>query len=778
MSEDCSTQLKYSRELNAAGISTISVGKNKVPNLNWKQYQNRLPTDNELKEWHAKKDNAGIGVVCGAISGNLEVIDIDPAGDTYEARSKEASEIADWTMSAIEKRSPGLSEKLAIHRTPSGGNHILYRCQEPVEGNQKLAEVPTRNELDQKLSTIPKIDVEGYESKAGAKLQVLSVAFQYLASESSPKRDRTVIETRGEGGYVVGPHSPVSCGRPGSDQHYEHVAGPKLAVLQPITEKERDILLNVCRQFNVKPSTKPAQKVEQRADPAQPSLAGEVRPGDDFSNRVTWADILEPAGFTHVGNDGDTARWRRPGTKSKLSATTNSGGSDLFYPFSPNCGMEPNRGYNRFSVYALLNHDGDMSRAAEELARQGYGSRPSLDHIDIDEALDGSGIEKIENEIKSFPLFRYEEFLELEAPENYLCEQILIAGESCVIGGKEKTCKTTIAIDLLLSIGSATRFLNRFDCPKRETTGFLTGESGIPKLQRSLKTIMASKQFFPLDDTPEIYEPPAFLISQTLPDLSSRKSLEQVKRTIEQFGLKVLALDPMYLCLGSAAELTNNVSAMGNLLRSLDEISKDTGCTIIVLHHTNRKSENNEPLTLRDLSGAGLPEWARQWILLSTRTPFDPDTHEHKLWMVNGGSAGHAGKYAIDICEKDSADDWAWNVSVRTIGQEKAEHQARKIEKKAESEKTKSQEFVANLRKALNSRDDGSTINELKRCFQDNGYPLRTHITADKMGEFVEAGFIKADEATRGNNQKITAYFPAGTWIESSDHPAEISSSN
>ena len=46
----------------------------------------------------------------------------------------------------------------------------------------------------------------------------------------------------------------------------------------------------------------------------------------------------------------------------------------VFYVFSSNATpFEPNRPYNVFSVYTLLEHNGDYSKATTELLKQGYG---------------------------------------------------------------------------------------------------------------------------------------------------------------------------------------------------------------------------------------------------------------------------------------------------------------------------------------------------------------------------------------------------------------------
>ncbi len=61
-----------------AGISVIPLrlDGSKAPALpSWQPYQERLATDDELHQWF--RYPAGIGMVAGAISGGLEVLDFD-----------------------------------------------------------------------------------------------------------------------------------------------------------------------------------------------------------------------------------------------------------------------------------------------------------------------------------------------------------------------------------------------------------------------------------------------------------------------------------------------------------------------------------------------------------------------------------------------------------------------------------------------------------------------------------------------------------------------------
>src|SRR5207248_4509818 len=105
------------------------------------------------------------------------------------------------------------------------------------------------------------------------------------------------------------------------------------------------------------------------------SLAGgdDLRPGDLFNRVASWEEILIPYGWELVRRVADKGEWRRPGKQGPgISATTNWNGSDLLYVFSTSTLFEPERGYSKFSAYALLNFGGDFVAAARALAAQGY----------------------------------------------------------------------------------------------------------------------------------------------------------------------------------------------------------------------------------------------------------------------------------------------------------------------------------------------------------------------------------------------------------------------
>ena len=171
----------------------------KAPEGFWKEFQSRRPTGEELRNWYSN-GRTGVGVVCGAVSGGLEMFE-------FEGRAVE-----DGVLEAFDRAAEAAGIFELVRRimdgycewTPSGGIHLLYRCSET--GNIKLAQ---RRRADN-----------------------VSV---------------TLIETKGEGGYTVIAPSDGSVHPTGGA--WTLVCGG-FASIETITPEERAQLHALARTFN------------------------------------------------------------------------------------------------------------------------------------------------------------------------------------------------------------------------------------------------------------------------------------------------------------------------------------------------------------------------------------------------------------------------------------------------------------------------------------------------------------------------------------------------
>ncbi|MCL4197688.1 MAG: DUF3987 domain-containing protein [Phycisphaerales bacterium] len=314
------------REAGLCVLPARREGNDKWPEVSWKKYQKQLPSPEQVTRWF-KQPRDAMCIVCGIVSGNLEIIDFDFGGEAFEP----------WRRS-VEAISPGLVDRLFLESTPSGGRHIAYRSQSPVSGNTKLAQ--------------RRIEVESAEP--------VVIGSKEFVPRQEPSGQWvvviTLIETRGEGGLCLCAPS----------EGYKVLQGD-LCNLPVISSEEREIVLDCARALDELP------KPIVGASPIRTRDATDTpRPGDDFNQRGDPRPFLLNHGWT-LTIPGENEHWCRPGKIRGTSATLKNG---VFYVFSTNAApFEAEKGYPPFSVYAFLEHHGDFAAAASALKAKGYGGR-------------------------------------------------------------------------------------------------------------------------------------------------------------------------------------------------------------------------------------------------------------------------------------------------------------------------------------------------------------------------------------------------------------------
>jgi hypothetical protein len=271
-------------------------------------------------------------LVCGTVSGNLEMIDFDCQGVAFSP----------WRQ-LVDERAPGLAERLVIEQSPSGGWHVVYLCASLICGNIKLAERVVV------VSGSDEVELYGKKykpRKVGDRWEV------WL----------TLIETRGEGGIFLCHPTPG----------YQLVQG-QFTELPVLRDDERETLLEVAWSLD---------ELKRQPDPVPCGSDPCGRPGDDFNQFGDVREILRRHGWT-MARGGENEYWRRPGKTDGWSATLKDG---VFHVFSTSAApFEDKKPYSPFAVYALLEHGGDYSTAAAALRVAGYGSdvRGGVDLVGI-----------------------------------------------------------------------------------------------------------------------------------------------------------------------------------------------------------------------------------------------------------------------------------------------------------------------------------------------------------------------------------------------------------
>jgi hypothetical protein len=300
--------IEIAKEYYKSGLSIIPIGEKKLPIGAWKRNQTELIEPNFTS-------CVGIGIVCGAVSGGVECIDID---SKYDLTGK----LFENYKNLINEVDKNLLKKLVVQSTPSGGYHFVYKC-ETIDGNKKLANRYTTDA--EKL-------------------------------ENPKEKIKVLIETRGESGYfMVAP-----------SDGYKVIYGD-LKQISILSALERETLLVCARTLNEVFEAATVNKNSQK------TILENLSPFEDWNNRGDVLDFLEREGWVVKLKNGAKNLLLRPGGTGMWSADWNED-KRIFYVFTSSSEFEQNKGYNPTQVLAKLKFNDDFSECAKWLLKEGYGN--------------------------------------------------------------------------------------------------------------------------------------------------------------------------------------------------------------------------------------------------------------------------------------------------------------------------------------------------------------------------------------------------------------------
>ena len=324
----------------------------------------------------------GIGIKGGKESDNLEIIDFDNHfGDAKKIISEFLN--IDEVKEIYNKYHP------PIESTQSGGFHLFYRCDN-IEGNQKLASKPKWDE------------------------------------KSNRFKPDCIIETRGEGGYVVS--APT--------KGYELIRN-KIVDIQYITVEERETLLTNAKSFN-----QFIQNVKSDIN------ENKDKPGDYYNEQLEAIEEMKGALKRNGWHEINNHLWRREGKSKGISATIGKVAPNVFYCFTSNgYPFEPESGYKPFQVVGLLEYNGDFSKFAKDLSeRYNLGKKPDYNKpiVKLDEKINYNEI--LDKAFIDLSITPPKPPIILEISDNkgngYEWQRLFTLGNFSAITGKAKSKKT------------------------------------------------------------------------------------------------------------------------------------------------------------------------------------------------------------------------------------------------------------------------------------------------------------------------------------------------
>lgn len=340
----------------------------------------------------------------------------------------------------------------------------------------------------------------------------------------------------------------------------------------------------------------------------------------------------------------------------------------------------------------------------EAWASQYRNDEPSAD---TDRDLFATANDWLRERVDDKPRFRTYTAAQLdgaEFPVRFLIDNILVEGQPCGVGGFEKSLKTTIMLASGIALDLCEPFLGMFPVSERKRFIMFSGESGMATLQETSRRICRSYGC-------ELSELDGFIISPDLPQILDANDLADFDAVIDEHDADVVAIDPMYLCLGDIDERAANMFAMGKPLTRLNEVCVRRGRTLMFAHHFSGVPQYGATPKASQFAYSGFKQFLRQWVLLNRMEEYTPGTGLHRLKMAIGGNVGHGGLWIAEIDEGHRNDQGGrrWSVSVKTIDEAKQESSTRSAELKTEAAERKLSEARAAACRFLAKHPDGQS---------------------------------------------------------------------
>lgn len=207
------------------------------------------------------------------------------------------------------------------------------------------------------------------------------------------------------------------------------------------------------------------------------------------------------------------------------------------------------------------------------------------------------------------------EVLGIQDPEHAeLITGLIQAASNVLIAGGPKSHKTNAALEMAVSLATASAFLGHFHVPRAVRVGIVLMEGAKHRLRRRLERICQAHDVDPHDLDGGLFvwfRPPL--------RLADAVAMGELAAYVAEYELDVLIIDNWsYVSSGdsnSADEVQPQLDALGNLRRSRD------GLTVVLLHHTRKITGDREGERVTDMirNSSAFGGWYDAGLLL-TRT--------------------------------------------------------------------------------------------------------------------------------------------------------------
>lgn len=190
------------------------------------------------------------------------------------------------------------------------------------------------------------------------------------------------------------------------------------------------------------------------------------------------------------------------------------------------------------------------------------------------------------------PMCRAHE-LELRPPEqNWLIQSIWAQGAVGIIGGAPKCGKSWLALDMALSVTSATPCLGRFPVSTPGSALVYLAEDALASVRARLDALCTHRRL-------DLHRLELYVITAASLRLDLASDQQRLGATLEQLRPRLLVLDPLVrlhrLDENSAADISRLLGGVRELQRAFDT-------AIVLVHHASKKQRAQPGQALRGSS--------------------------------------------------------------------------------------------------------------------------------------------------------------------------------
>lgn len=320
---------------------------------------------------------------------------------------------------------------------------------------------------------------------------------------------------------------------------------------------------------------------------------------------------------------------------------------------------------------------------------------------------------------------------------------ILTAGQNEIIAGPSKSLKTTLALSQAISLQTGVDYLGRpqFRVKRPGRCMFASLEASRPIVSDATWRLLEFHQL-------EEYDISDLLFCFDTIKLHDRQTLRWLKDKLKGEGIDYLFIDPLYLAL--KATKSSSLFSMGQRLLPLNQICSETETTVIVLTHTRKNMRGKTGMDIESISGAGVTEFARQWMMVDRIEKFDPNDPDgtHKLRVSCGGAHGFGADFNLTVSEgsyQHHGERW-WSPEVEFLEQAK---------------EGQSVEDLANAKAAIMKYLEGAKEGDTKRRIR-NGAKLQNAIASQALDALVDERKVKECTISKKNGHKYAGFVLSG----------------